>query len=756
MALNSTIRTLRSRDVTDALPFNVGQPGYISDVWTNTTVAYDVAIGGLPFFYGINDQRPYERQTAPYKKQQFDNSAEPGEQTLEGWWLRSQSSFHGGAGITFYDPSAGETVLYRFTNSKGVNVWNKGEVSLLRKSTVIGVSPDNLDANGRSQQNFETIEWTESGVVKNGILYVDNYIMAKVDEDGTVINFQTIDPAVDEKIYAATTDGTTAYWVTNAVSGGSKLTMYKKSLNADYTTSATQMLQENGIVVNNAVMEFTKERIIAAINDKVYEIPTSASSLPTAIYTHPSSGHIWTSVTSGGTAIYVSGWNGATSSIVKFTVADNGTVTSLSAAQTAAELPIGEKVYAIKQYLGYMLIGTNKGLRVAIISPDDGSLAYGPLVFESHQPVYDFAFRDRFVWCASGTTDGSSGLIRVDLGNQIETLRFAYANDLSTDETVTNFPTTALGFLGETDRLLWVNAASLENTITFKQLTSNVATLTTGTAHGYAVGDIIFVSGVGAPFDGTPTIAGFKTITAVPSTTTFSYAAVGADVALTAVSPAGAVIKGGNGYIESATEYVESGFIQTGYIRYGTLEPKNFKRIRARGDYDNGGLLIAPVGEDGTIYETAIYNSTLGTPEINIINPPGSQEYVAFRFTLSRYEDPTDTDSTLDTTGPIFKGYQVRSLPATPRQRLVQLPLYCYDLETDRYNVQVGFDGRAWERIQAIEQLESTGDELIFQDFTTGEQATAIVESVSFQRATPPSGGFSGFGGYLTVLIREV
>jgi molecular chaperone DnaK (HSP70) len=82
VALSSTIRTLRSRDITDAIPFNVGQPSYVSDIWTNTTVAYDVAIGGLPFFYGINNERPYERQTAPYKKQQFDNSKEPGEQTL--------------------------------------------------------------------------------------------------------------------------------------------------------------------------------------------------------------------------------------------------------------------------------------------------------------------------------------------------------------------------------------------------------------------------------------------------------------------------------------------------------------------------------------------------------------------------------------------------------------------------------------------------------------------------------------------------
>jgi hypothetical protein len=33
-------------------------------VWQNTTVDYDMAIGGIPFLYAINDQRPYERSTA--------------------------------------------------------------------------------------------------------------------------------------------------------------------------------------------------------------------------------------------------------------------------------------------------------------------------------------------------------------------------------------------------------------------------------------------------------------------------------------------------------------------------------------------------------------------------------------------------------------------------------------------------------------------------------------------------------------------
>ena len=660
MALSSTIRTLRSRDITDAIPFNVGQPSYVSDIWTNTTVAYDVAIGGLPFFYGISNERPYERQTAPYKKQQFDNSKEPGEQTLEGWWIRSQSSFHRGAGITFFDPSAGEEVDYRFSSSQGVNVWDKGQVTLLKK-VVAGHETTT------ASQKLRSIRYSNT----DAVLSLDGHDVDKLLGDGTVVHFIDYISGTDDPVFAICDDGTTAYWATNDLdSGTNKAHVYKKALTGDSTTADTKMFNINSYLftVGKVVMDYVKGRIILAADNKVYELTPSTSSLPSPIFTHTNTSYTFTSVTESGAAIYVAGFAGTQSSIYKFTLSDAGAITSLTSAVIAAEMPIGELIQSIKYYLGYMLIGTNKGIRVAQVSVDDGSIAYGPLIVETSQPVYDFAFRDRFAW-ATTSVNGTAGLTRIDLSEQISPLRFAYATDLYTDTATTT--TTACALLGTTNRMVFTAANSYH-------------------------------------------------------------------------------------FIESATEFMDFGFLQTGFIRYGTLEPKNFKRLRARGDYDNGGLLLAPVGEDGTIYETAIYNSTIGAPEINTINPPGSQEYIGLRFTLSRYEDPTDLSSTKDTLGPTFKGYQLRALPATPRQHLIQLPLYCYDTETDRYNVQVGYDGRSWERVQALEDLETTGDEVIFQDFTTGEQITVVIDSVGFQRATPPSGGFSGFGGNLTVIVREV
>jgi hypothetical protein len=65
-------------------------------------------------------------------------------------------------------------------------------------------------------------------------------------------------------------------------------------------------------------------------------------------------------------------------------------------------------------------------------------------------------------------------------------------------------------------------------TVNRKALASNVATLTTSAAHGFAVGDVVTVSGVDA------------TITAVTSTT-FSFAKTASNVTSVAVSPTGSV-----------------------------------------------------------------------------------------------------------------------------------------------------------------------------------------------------------------------
>jgi len=730
------------RDITDDIPLNVGQPTLPSNIWFNTDTAYDVAIGGQPFIYATSEERPYERATAPYRKQQFDNSQQPGEQSLTGWWIRSQSSFHRGAGLKFYDPSAGEEVEHRYETSKGVDVWTPGEVTLLREVVQSHETTGDIADNGVTQQHLRSIEWTTASTTSisntyQGALMLDEYdvdkifpkITASVNNkaltsnvatltttavhglcvgmevvitgvdatfNGTyrittvpttttftyaktaadvvstavspvgtatseIIHFVDYNSGSDFPVYAICDDGTNGFWVTNVTSGGSdKVTVYKKLLSLDASTSGTQMFDSN-FEITNAVMEYVKNRIVMAADNKVYEFSAAATSLPTAVYSNPSAGHVYTSITASGTAIYLAGYNGIQSTIEKFVLSATGTMPTISSAITAAELPTGEIVQAIHYYLGYMLIGTSKGVRVAQVA-DDGSLTYGPLIVETTQPVYAFATRDRFAWATTGVS-GEPGLIRIDLSEQISPLVFAYANDVYVPN-VTGKITTAASFIGDTDRVIFA------------------------TAEGYS-------------------------------------------------------------YVESASTLISTGFLQTGRIRYATLEPKNYKRLIAKADVDFGSIILNTVDVAGAVYDIITYDSTVGTPEVTTNVPQGPLEFLQYRFDLNR--DGADT-----TKGPDFEGYQIKSLPASTRQRLVQLPLFCFDVEQDRFNNENGYQGRAFERIVDLETLEETGDEVVFQDFTTNEQFGCVIEEISFRKISPPDRRFSGFGGILNVVIRKL
>lgn len=74
--------------------------------------------------------------------------------------------------------------------------------------------------------------------------------------------------------------------------------------------------------------------------------------------------------------------------------------------------------------------------------------------------------------------------------------------------------------------------------IAFKSLTSNVAMLETSVSHNLRPGDVVVVSGVGAPFDGTRTITTVRVNAANPTqaSKTFTYAVTNANIARVAAT----------------------------------------------------------------------------------------------------------------------------------------------------------------------------------------------------------------------------
>jgi hypothetical protein len=68
----------------------------------------------------------------------------------------------------------------------------------------------------------------------------------------------------------------------------------------------------------------------------------------------------------------------------------------------------------------------------------------------------------------------------------------------------------------------------------------------------------------------------------------------------------------------------------------------------------------------------------------------------------------------------------------------------------------VGYEGRAWDRMQQLEAVENVGDSIRIEDFRTGESYIGLIEEMDFINRTPTDKRFSGFGGILIVTIRTI
>jgi len=604
-----------------------------------------VAFSGLPFFLAASDEQPYRRVTAQYRKQQIDQTREPGEQTLTGWWVRSQSSFHLGAGIKYFEPIQEESLRFQYTESKGIDVWTRGQATLLNATA-------SFYAGAAPAQMIGVNDGTN-----DCIFVTDGALLKKITSAGSPTTIAQA--GTTSTIYSLTTDGSNYYFI-----NGTKI--HKGSVGATPADSEIY----NTPSVTRATIRYVKQRLIAAIGSAIYELnanATASTALPaTPLYTHPNSSWVWSSISEGPQAIYISGYdpNGTSSSVFKIGIDTANTNTlgfpELLTPTVIIDMPNGERINDFDVYLGtYAVLATSAGFRVGV-SDATGDIQYGPLLFRD-AACTAIAFKDSYAYIST-LVDGEAGLVRTDLSTTViaNALYFPWAWDLVAAGT--SATASQVAFFGNSDRLAFAT---------------------------------------------------------------------------------------GNNIWAEATTLVATGYLRTGYIRYNTLETKIYKLLQARIDTANGGIAIESIDSRDNTYNIGTFSQGTTVPEINVNYPTTSQEYLGFQFTMIR----SSTDSSK---GPLFTGYQLKSLPAVPRQRLIQYPVFCYDHESDKFGNEIGFEGSAYQRMSQLEAIENLGDTIRVQDLRTGEEYLGIIEEMDFMNKTPEDKRFSGFGGTLLVTIRTI
>jgi hypothetical protein len=672
----------RSPDISERTIIDLS--GRLSTYYDLNGNAFDMAVGGLPFIMAVTDNTPYKRQTAEFRSQRVDQMRDPGEHTLggSGYWTRSQSSWHYGEGILFAEPMEGNEneVRFRYRDSYGVDVWTPGEISLLKKTTLV--------------QAFSGKCKVDTGADSSGVPFLVATDMAprvaqttaiyKITSAGTstaLVSFASIN---NETILGTTSDGTYLYVATTAGVYDIKL--------SDGTTHKSYTY--DGLTAEHAVLKYVKQRIVSAFKFtngtySAYQLffPDKGSGAATDIKPTMNAAHgvlingstnmptlwEWTAITEGSNAIYLGGYAGDHSSIFKLAVDNTG---ALGTIVTAATMPRGETVFSLYSYLGtFIMVGTNKGARIATLD-QNGDMQYGPLVFTNTNGVYDFEGRDSYIW--AGNTNGintNSGTTRINLGQ----------------------PLTLIGYA--------------------QPIQSGV----------YARATDVFADGI------TGTVNAVRVI------------GTGNQVAF--------AISGSGIWLQHPTELVTSGQIRVGRIRYDTMENKAWKRIRIRttDDLADGDIEVFKIGPTSDTVITTLYEGNSTTADIDL----GDAYTVAgpdasFKLILTR-------NSTDATTGPVIVGIAVKALPTPTRARVLQIPLFCYDKETDKTGNMIGYEGYSRERLNALETIEANGQTVILQDFNQGgEPFEVIIDQVTFTRSTPANRNYTGFGGIIQLIVRTV
>lgn len=400
-------------DVVERLPFPISKrlASTVTEITARNGREIHYTIAGVPFRVATSPQLPLTLETAQMQKNQQDQEPEAGEQTLSGWWLRSQVSWHEGAGALFSEARGDVTATSQFRESSNVDVWTQGRLSLLHAT---------VNAGGTTNRSVSVVPLsTAHSVVAGRVGSVVRY--TNLDIDTTSTNLY-INGAVTFSQVIATE--------TNWFAAGNNQTVYSGPIGA--VTGSPLVWTLNGATAPETRIAWAKHRLWAVNGNKIYELDYMTPGIETAVYSHPSTGWVYSDVTDGPGGVLFSGYGDGTSHIQRITLDADGSVPTLSGATTLAILPSDEKVLRINSLAGSMIcLLTNMGVRVAV-SQAGGDLVYGPLFLERDLEVPEtatpaLASAGRFWWLSFGD---ENKLWRVDSSTEVEEGVFAYASDM--------------------------------------------------------------------------------------------------------------------------------------------------------------------------------------------------------------------------------------------------------------------------------------------------------------------------------------
>lgn len=343
-------------------------------------------------------------ESLPLLRAQSDDGKEPSGASIspEQMWRRTQESWHHGAGQEFYDRD--DSDRERFHESKGVDPWEKWHLGLLNTAT----RTDTFSSgSGSSIVSTGSRAYASSGA--------NNF---RTSSD--LSSWSNVTGIPGTNCTSLATDGSSVYsaWGTSGI--------YITTAGA---TTAASFVTTGGSGIT--LVAYVKGRLLAVQGAGISNILGSGA-LPAAFYTHPNTNWTWTGFAEGNEFIYGAGFAGSFSAVYKIGIQPDGT--ALTPGTQAGLVPLGEVIRSIHGYLGFIVLGTDEGVRFCTAT-DTGDLVVGDLI-ETPQAVRCFTSFGRFTWFGwTGFDSSDGGLGRMDLRVINEGLVPAYASDLMVGST---------------------------------------------------------------------------------------------------------------------------------------------------------------------------------------------------------------------------------------------------------------------------------------------------------------------------------
>ena len=733
----------KAPDITERTIIDLsGRAGTYYDPTTNK---FDVAIGGMPFIMAITDSTPYKRQTADFRTVRVDQERDPGEHTLQGsgYWIRAQSSWHYGDGIQFTEPLEGNDneVRFRYRDGVGIDPWTPGEVKLLKTTNLA--------------QAFRGACRIASS--RNNTTNVD-YLIA-----------QDYEPVISTTTITSAASGSTTISVasTSGIAVG-----YKVNDGSNISTGAAVTAIGTGTVtISPATTAGTMASGTAVTfnpTNAIYKINTSS----TAFVTYASIGNktILSSTSDGSTLYLATSANiydiNLTTGAVHLAYVFNSQAASIVTMKYVKSRVIAGVTYADGTTAVLELAFANKGsggsINVSTLTPVNGSTNMPTSwewtgVTESAGAIY-----------LAGHTGEHSSIYKLTVDNTGALGTIITAATMPRGEVVLGM----YGYLGTyimigTDKGMRVGTTDNNDNITYGPLVIKDAN---GITDFEARDSYVWATGTKACGGNSGTyrinlaqpltLAGYATpvYTGIYAKATDVYAdgitGVCSSVRIYGTDNRVAFAVNDSGiWIQDATTYLPSGYFRTGRIRYSTMENKAWKKLRVRtpGEAMHGTIDVLKVtegGADEAIFTVQEYSTTFDF-DISTAYADVSSD-ASFKFVLNR--DATDA-----TTGAVINGIAVKALPTPTRARVLSIPIFCFDKETDKLGNIIGYEGYARDRLSSLETMEALGKTVIIQDFTAdGEPFEVILEQVTFTRSTPSARNYTGFGGVIQVTARTI